>query len=81
MFMGSPYYAINIFIMHAFTFNEVTQLFRVKRKDSQFSVQMEWAIFFTFMFTLLPKYVLTKPVLAASGMPASDYPFLHAILF
>lgn len=62
-------------------FNEATQLIRVTRKDQPYSILMEWTIFLTFGFFLVPRHVLTKPVLEASGMPKNEYPILHSVLF
>lgn len=79
--MGAPFYIANQNLFGAFVFNEASGLMRDARKDRSTSVLMEWCIYLTFSFFYAPKYVFTKVVLYESGMPQSEYPMLHSILF
>jgi len=81
MYMGLPYHTINMTFFNALIFRECLNLVRHPKKHRVVSVPMEWFIYVTYHYMYMPKYVLTKPVLVASGLSVDKYPLLHAFLY
>lgn len=69
MHMGSVYCSLNQYLFNSCIFNEATMLVRNSKKDVHTSILVEWLIFLNFIFMQTPRYVLTKTVLVANGMP------------
>lgn len=63
------------------SFREVQKLQRDNRKEGTSEYVREWIVFFIFQLQLIPKYALTKTVLATNGLTAQEYPLLHQLLF